>query len=45
MKEVKPYKENFVNVNIRFYGVTVSTRDFDSLNPSSNLGRTSFYNF
>jgi hypothetical protein len=26
----------------RFYGVTVSTLDFESSNPSSNLGRTFF---
>ena len=26
----------------RFYGVTVSTPDFESGNPSSNLGRTYF---
>ena len=27
------------------YGVTVSTLDFESINPSSNLGRTSFLFF
>ena len=27
----------------RFYGVTVSTLDFESSNPSSNLGRTFFF--
>jgi hypothetical protein len=27
-------------INKRFYGVTVSTLDFESSNPSSNLGRT-----
>ena len=26
-----------------FYGVTVSTLDFESIDPSSNLGRTSFF--
>ena len=29
----------------RFYGVMVSTPDFESGNPSSNLGRTSFLFF
>ena len=28
-----------------FYGVTVSTLDFESIDPSSNLGRTSFFQF
>ncbi len=28
-----------------FYGVTVSTLDFESSNPSSNLGRTFFLIF
>ena len=28
-----------------FYGVTVSTLDFESIDPSSNLGRTSFFLF
>lgn len=28
-----------------FYGVTVSTLDFESKDPSSNLGRTSFFYF
>ncbi len=28
---------------VRSYGVRVSTQDFESCNPSSNLGRTSFF--
>jgi hypothetical protein len=34
----------FLYIKTRFYGVTVSTLDFESSNPSSNLGRTSFLN-
>ena len=32
--------ENLHLIIIRFYGVTVSTLDFESSDPSSNLGRT-----
>ena len=31
-----------VALSIRFYGVMVSTLDFESSDPSSNLGRTLF---
>ena len=33
--------KNLINIDWP-YGVTVSTLDFESINPSSNLGRTSF---
>ena len=32
-----------VNKVLWFYGVMVSTLDFESSDPSSNLGRTLFY--
>ena len=31
---------NPILVDVRFYGVMVSTLDFESSDPSSNLGRT-----
>ena len=36
---------NLFSLHKRFYGVTVSTLDFESSNPSSNLGRTSLKYF
>jgi hypothetical protein len=40
-KENKCLEQKSCYIIDRFYGVTVSTLDFESSNPSSNLGRTS----
>ena len=44
MKSRYYYLYSNYRINIDWpYGVTVSTLDFESINPSSNLGRTSFF--
>ena len=42
---IKYYSVLIFSLNMRFYGVTVSTLDFESSNPSSNLGRTFIFFF
>ena len=43
IRKGKLYETTFTGMNQRSYGVTVSTLDSESSDPSSNLGRTSSF--